>query len=111
MSDISPDHINFATLINALAQGDSLVQEQFKETAAYLGIGLANLINTIHPEYVILGGPLISAHPLVFDTAIEVAKKNTYHYPKYSPVFTQGMLTDEAVATGAAIMILHEWEI
>ncbi|GAA0399707.1 ROK family protein [Paenibacillus motobuensis] len=111
ISDIPPDLITFATLIKALAQGDPLVQEQFTETAAYLGIGIANLINTIHPEYVILGGPLISAHPLVFDTAIEVAKKNTYRYPKYSPIFTQGILTNEAVATGAAILILHDWEI
>ncbi|HEY4390859.1 MAG TPA: ROK family protein [Paenibacillus sp.] len=111
LADISPDHINFASLINALHQGDLLVQEQFTETSAYLGIGLANLINMLHPEYVVLGGPLISAHPLVFDTATEIAKKNTYHYPKYSPIFTQGTLTDEAVATGAAIMILHDWEI
>ena len=38
ISDIPPDLITFATLIKALAQGDPLVQEQFTETAAYLGI-------------------------------------------------------------------------
>ncbi|MEC0184825.1 ROK family protein [Paenibacillus peoriae] len=110
LSTISPDRVNFATLVDALAQGEPLVTEQFTETAAYLGIGLANLINTLQPEYVILGGPLVSAHPLVFDTALEIAKKNTYHYPEYSPIFTQGLLTDEAVATGAAVMMLQEWE-
>lgn len=110
LSSLSPDRVNFVTLVDALAQGDPLVKEQFTETAGYLGIGLANLINTFHPEYVILGGPLVNADPLVFDTALEIAKNNTYHYPEYSPVFTQGVLTDEAVATGAAIMVLHEWE-
>ncbi|RCX21655.1 putative NBD/HSP70 family sugar kinase [Fontibacillus phaseoli] len=110
LSGHSPDQVNFATLVDALSQGDPLVTEQFKETAAYLGIGLANLINALHPEYVILGGPLVSAHQLVFDISLEIAKKNTYHYPEYSPVFTQGVLTDEAVATGAAIMMLQEWE-
>ncbi|MNI89359.1 hypothetical protein D3C73_1467510 [compost metagenome] len=68
------------------------------------------MINTFHPEYVILGGPLISADPLVFNIALETATKNIYHYPEYSPVFSHGVLTDEAVATGAAIMVLHEWE-
>lgn len=105
-----PNRVNFATLVDALSQGDPLVTEQFTETAAYLGIGLANLINTLCPEYVILGGPLVDAHPLVFDTAIGIAKKNIYHYPEYSPVFTHGLLTDQAVATGAAVMMLHEWE-
>ncbi|MEK5475575.1 ROK family protein [Paenibacillus sp. FSL R5-0407] len=110
LSGLSPEQVNFATLVDALSQGDLLVTEQFKETAAYLGIGLANLINALHPEYVILGGPLVSAHQLVLDVSLEVAKKNIYHFPEYSPVFTQGVLTDEAVATGAAIMILQSWE-
>ncbi len=111
LSALLPERVNFTVLVDALSQGDPLVKEQFTETARYLGIGLANLINTFHPEYVILGGPLVSADPLVFQTAVEVAKKNTYRYPEYSPVFTQGALTDEAVATGAAIMLLHEWEL
>lgn len=110
LSEVSPEQVNFATLVDALERGDALVKEQFTETAAYLGIGLANLINALHPEYVILGGPLVSASPLVFDTALEIAKKNTYHYPEYSPVFTQGLLIEEAVATGAAVMMLQEWE-
>ncbi|MEK3734371.1 MULTISPECIES: ROK family protein [Paenibacillus] len=110
LSGISPDHVNFATLVDALDQDDPLVKEQFTETAAYLGIGLANLINALHPEYVILGGPLVGAHPLVLDTALEIAKKNTYHYPEYSPVFTQSLLLDEAVATGAAVMMMQAWD-
>lgn len=109
LSGMAPELVNFSTLVDALRKDDALVKEQFTETAAYLGIGLANLINALHPEYVILGGPLISAHPLVFDATLEIAKKNTYHYPEYSPVFTQGLLTDEAVATGAAVMMMQSW--
>lgn len=110
LAEIPAERVNFATLTEALVQGDTLVKEQFAETAAYLGIGLANLINALHPECVILGGPLVGAHQLVFETSVEVAKKNTYHYPEYSPVFTQGRLKEEALATGAAVMLLHEWE-
>ncbi|MEF2965477.1 ROK family protein [Paenibacillus sp. M1] len=110
LSGTPPERVNFATMTEALAQGDLLVTEQFAETAAYLGIGLANLINALHPECVILGGPLVGAHQLVFNASIDVAKKNTYHFPEYSPVFTQGQLKEEAVAAGAAIMLLDEWE-
>ncbi|WP_059053983.1 ROK family protein [Paenibacillus senegalimassiliensis] len=109
LSGMPPEQVNFTTLVDVLNQGDALVKEQFTETAAYLGIGLSNLINALHPEYVILGGPLVTAHPVVFDTVLEIAKKNTYHYPEYNPVFTQGALTDEAVATGAAVMVIQQW--
>ncbi|MUG85356.1 ROK family protein [Paenibacillus timonensis] len=111
LSGEAPDRVNFAALVDALSQNDSLVMEQFTKTAVCLGTGLANLINALHPEYVVLGGPLVSAHPLVFDIAVEVAKKNAYHYPEYNPLFTQGQLTDTAVATGAALMVLQHWPI
>lgn len=110
LSGIPPEQVNFTALSDALGQGDGLVTEQFTESAAYLGIGLANLINTLHPECVVLGGPLVRAHRLVFDTSIEVAKKNIYPFPGYSPVFTQGQLKEEAAATGAAIMLLKDWD-
>lgn len=110
LSGLPLGEIHFSSLIEALEQEDALVKSQFAETAAYLGIGLANLINALHPEYVILGGALINAHSLVYETAIEVAKSNLYHYPEYSPHFSQGQLLDEAVAMGAAAMLLHEWE-
>jgi predicted NBD/HSP70 family sugar kinase len=111
LTELSPERINFAALSEALVQGDKLVTEQFTESSAYLGIGLANLINTLHPECVVLGGPLVRAHPLVFDTSVEVARKNTYPSPVNSPFFTQGLLREEAAATGAAILVLNDWDI
>jgi len=110
LSGLPPEQIHFAALAEALEQNDALVKELFTETASYLGIGLANLINTVHPEYVILGGALVNAHPLVYETAIQIARKNIYHYPEYDPVFSQGELRDEGVVTGAALMILQEWD-
>lgn len=111
LSGLSPEGVTFAALSEALLQGDKLVTEQFTEASAYLGIGLANLINTLHPECVVLGGPLVRAHQLVFDTSVEVATKNTYPTSVRSPFFTQGHLKDEAAATGAAIMLLEDWDI
>ncbi|MBD8836906.1 ROK family protein [Paenibacillus sp. CFBP 13594] len=110
LSIIPPECVNFPSLVNALKQEDALVRELFIETASYLGVGLANLINTVHPEYVIMGGALINADPIVYHTAIQVARKNIYHYPKYNPIFTPGILKEEAVVTGAALQIMQSWE-
>ncbi|GLX69993.1 ROK family protein [Paenibacillus glycanilyticus] len=99
---------SFDQLLQALAAGDTVVREKFRQAAAYLGIGLANLINVLHPEQVILGGALINAHDSVFETAVEVATSHTYYYPQYKPLFSKGLLKEDAVAAGAAVMVLKQ---
>lgn len=72
---VPPEHITFPALLEALERNDSFVREMFLETASYLGVGLANMINTLLPEYVIVGGALVNADPLVYETAVNVARK------------------------------------
>ncbi|PZE19991.1 ROK family transcriptional regulator [Paenibacillus xerothermodurans] len=103
-----PEKINFSHLVQALRQNDPLTVEIFTQAATFFGIGLSNLLNILHPEKVILGGPLISSHPSLFQTATRVAIRNTYHYPTYQVVFSQGHLGEEALVTGAAIMVIDQ---
>jgi predicted NBD/HSP70 family sugar kinase len=108
---LPPDDIRFDSLLDAFAKGDPFVTEQFMQTATYLGIGIANLINILHPEAVILGGPLVNVDKKIYDTVIEVARRNTYYSPQYEPRFSQGQLTEDAVTAGAAVMLLQEWDL
>ena len=39
-------------------QGDALSNEIIRETARYLGVGVVNLMHTIDPEAVLLGGAM-----------------------------------------------------
>lgn len=99
-----PDKVQFANLLQALERRDPLVVELFTQAAAYFGIGLANLLNILHPEKVILGGALIAADPLFFQTCTRIAIRNTHYYPAYQVVFSRGLLGEEALVTGAAAM-------
>jgi predicted NBD/HSP70 family sugar kinase len=58
-------NINCGQLIDLAAKGDSSALEALKETAHYLGIGIANLIQGLAPEAVIVGGPIARAWPLI----------------------------------------------
>ncbi|HEX7055815.1 MAG TPA: ROK family protein [Bacilli bacterium] len=102
--------LTYSDLLHALKEQDSLVVEAFRETAVYFGIGLANLLNILHPEKVILGGPVFSDNVLFFRIATQTAIKNTYHYPAYQVVFAGCRLGEEAVAYGAAIMVIDMLE-
>ncbi|MFS0723359.1 ROK family protein [Paenibacillus sp. 1P07SE] len=108
---IEVEQVNYDILVQALASGDDMVRELFTRSAAHLGIGLANLINILHPERVVLGGALISASQSYYETAIEIALKHTYYYPDYTPRFSKGLLREHAVAAGAALQLWHELEM
>ncbi|TBL81693.1 ROK family protein [Paenibacillus thalictri] len=108
--DLEPhaEKIRFGHIVQALADNDPLTVEIMTQAATYFGIGLSNLLNILHPEKVILGGTLISSHPLFFQVSTEVALRNTYYYPTYQVEFSQGILGEEALVTGAAVMVLNQ---
>jgi predicted NBD/HSP70 family sugar kinase len=104
-----PEQLTFHDLVKALKEDDPLVTEIFTQSATYFGIGLANLLNILHPEKVILGGSLITEHDLFFQVATEVALRKTYYSPVYQVTFSKGSLGEEAVATGAACLVMNHW--
>lgn len=101
-----PDDVGFPLLLRALSADDRLVTELFTQAATYFGIGLSNLLNILHPEKVILGGPLITSNELFYQISTQVALKNTLYYPTYPVTFTRGKLSDDALAVGAAAMVV-----
>ena len=56
---------NFAELLNQALRSDGAARIAVKETAYYLGIGIANLIRGLAPEAVIVGGPIVRAWPII----------------------------------------------
>ncbi|MCS7458775.1 ROK family transcriptional regulator [Paenibacillus doosanensis] len=106
--EADPEKINYTHLLQGLKEHDPLTVEIFSQAATYFGIGLSNLLNILHPEKVILGGSLISSDPSFFQIATRVAIRNTYYYPAYQVVFSQGHLGEEALVTGAAIMMINQ---
>ncbi len=104
----SAREVTLADLELALQDGDSLAQEIFTQSASYFGIGLANVLNILHPQKVILGGSLITGNELFFESAIKVAMQKTYYYPTYQVKFEKSILGDDAVAIGAAALVIQQ---
>ena len=56
---------NFQELLDQALRSDGAARAALKETAHYLGIGIANLIRGLAPEAVIVGGPIVRAWPII----------------------------------------------
>jgi predicted NBD/HSP70 family sugar kinase len=59
------DNVDFTKLVDLALRGQSSALSALKTTAHYLGIGIANLIQGLAPETVIVGGPIVRAWPII----------------------------------------------
>lgn len=57
-----PAQITVAMIVDAADQGDRLAQSALTEIGHWLGVGLANLINMLNPDLVVIGGVLSLGH-------------------------------------------------
>lgn len=91
-------------IAEAYREGDELVREVLHDACLYIGIGAANLINTLNPQAVILGGGLIEA--LGERLIPRITKSAWAHTIAASPervVIKDSGLGDDAGVIGAAI--------
>jgi predicted NBD/HSP70 family sugar kinase len=59
------DRVEFKQLVDLALEGDEAARAALRETAHYLGVGIANLTQGLAPEAVIVGGPIVRAWPLI----------------------------------------------
>jgi glucokinase len=96
-------------LRKAIKQGDKFVEHIVEEAAKYTGVAVANLINILSPEVVIIGGGLMDALEnemisIVVDTAREHAFPGADKGVKILP----SKLGDDAGITGGAVLARRE---
>lgn len=57
--------ISFAQLVERVLKGEARAETALKETAYYIGVGIANLIQGLAPSAVIVGGTIVHAWSLI----------------------------------------------
>ena len=93
-------------LRKALRKGDKLTAKVLQEAAKYTGIAVANLVNILSPQTVVLGGGVMDAleddlMPTILETARDYAMPGTLKDVE----ILASKLGDEAGITGAAVLV------
>lgn len=89
-------------------EGDTLSREILREAGKYLGVGLANIINIMSPEAIILTGGLIGAWNIYIQEAIKEASRRAFKDLFDSVKIIPSSLGDEAGIIGAACIVFNE---
>lgn len=86
----------------AAEAGDPLAAEAIGQAASFLGIAMANLLNTFNPEAIILGGTVAGASPLFVETATRVMRQRGMSPLAAETVVATAHFKDVGGALGAA---------
>jgi glucokinase len=98
-------------LFAAARQGDALALRLVDETAHYMGVGLANIIQALNPEAIVLGTIATAQGDFLLDRVRQVVRRETW--PQMSSVcqILPSPLGDEVGDYGAISIILQNLDV
>lgn len=91
-------------IVEAAKAGDEVSLEIINKAAFYLGLGLANLINIVNPDTIVIGGGVSQAGEILFTPLRETAKGYSLAYPAGAVKIVPAELGNGAGSIGAAKM-------
>jgi len=95
--------VNAQVVAAAARKGDALALAVIEESAGYLGIGLANLVNLMNPQMIIIGGGVSKMGDMLLRPARKSMKVNGIDLPAQTVRVVRSQLGVDAELTGAAL--------
>ncbi len=106
-TDISK--LRSGVIADAIENGEKKVEDIVRKAAYLTGVAIANLINVLSPELVILGGGLVEALGKIYIEEIQKAvKEHAMPFLRKKVHIVKGKLGDDAVALGAALLYVQK---
>jgi glucokinase len=90
------------TIFDAGLQGDELALEIFRRMGVYLGIGLANLINILNPEMIVIGGGVVNGWGLFEKHMLQQVEERAFPLLAARVKIVRAKCGDDAGLLGAA---------
>lgn len=102
------DALTAATVCQALDGGDAYAREVMYETARFLGVGLANLVNTLNPEMIVIVGGVTRAGEHLFAPLRAEVRRRAFASAVEACTIVPGALPETAGVIGAAGVFVME---
>lgn len=101
--------INYLDICMAAEDGDELAKEVINYAAIGLGIGIANYVNMLNLQIIILSGALVNVSNVFYEECKRVVNKS-YYISKNRNIFFRrgGFFNESAVSMGGAVMLMEK---
>jgi glucokinase-like ROK family protein len=108
MAKHNPDQITIQEIVDAARGGDTVARRALEETGVYLGIGIANLINTFNPSLVAFGGALSLADEFLMPIVRQIVLERAMTGPREAAQVVVSAFKSDACVMGGVALVLHE---
>jgi glucokinase len=95
----------------AAEAGDAMVREVIVRHAEYLGIGVANLVTSLDPDLVVLGGGVAEMGALLFDTVRQTVKKRVVMVPTERLRIERSLVGEQAGMLGGIALAMARGQV
>ena len=102
LHSISKIELSAETISQAATAGDEFALEIFRKMGVYLGIAMANIVNTLNPEMIVIGGGVSAAFDLFSKHARAEVLQRAFPVPAERCQIVQAECGDDAGLIGAA---------
>ncbi|MDF2671104.1 MAG: sugar kinase [Paenibacillus sp.] len=100
------DRITGVMVYTAALHGDAQAIEAFRQTGQLLGISLTNLIHTLNPQKIILGGGVAQAGEFLLDSVLQAVQSRALESSLEQFTIEVSPLGELAAAIGAVTIVL-----
>jgi len=102
------EQISLPIVIQAASEGDETARQILEETGVYLGIGIANLINALNPQLVILGGVVSLASDYLLPVIERAIEQRSLAWPRRMVGIMASSHGPDACVMGGVALVLHD---
>ncbi|MEO8435218.1 MAG: ROK family protein [Pyrinomonadaceae bacterium] len=107
-SILSGDGFSAKEVYDVGMKGDTLAAEVLERMGAFLGIGIANLVNLLNPEVIVIGGRVANAWQLFADHMHREVLARAFSLPAQNVRIVPAECGDDAGLLGAARLAFDE---
>ncbi|MHB1651774.1 MAG: ROK family protein [Desulfitobacteriaceae bacterium] len=100
--------VNIEDILNTCVEVNSYAWELLQQAGAYIGIGIANIINVLNPALICLGGILGEASPIMLDTLIGSVQRHANPEIVKATKIVTSLIGREAAFYGACLGAINQ---
>lgn len=104
LGKLSEERIGIRDIIKAVDEGDEFARLMLERTGTYVGTAIANVINLLNIEVIVVGGEITEAEHVVIDAIKARARELSFSRAFEKTKIVSGTVGDNASAIGAALL-------
>ncbi|MGA7160532.1 MAG: ROK family transcriptional regulator [Bacteroidota bacterium] len=105
---ITTSTITIDELIGLALDGNTNATEALRQSAEYIGLGIANIIRTIDPQNIIIGGSVVKVWNTIYPVIMDTVYKRGFFGKQRNTLILPTSLTDNPPLLGAAALSIRK---